>query len=105
MATTHPAMTDEARDSHDLSVMGLAITAGITAAVVFVLCWFGTFVPFSSPTHAYINLFTNADFSSGLALAEGTCWSLLFGLVVGALFALTYNVTAGFGRGQKEQAR
>jgi hypothetical protein len=48
---------------------------------------------------------TSADIISGLALAEGTCRSLLFGLLVGALFALTYNLTAGLGRLPKEQAR
>ena len=98
MATAHSTSLTEAHDIHVLSVARLAIASGVTAAVVFVLCWLGTFVPFSSPTHAYITLFTNADISSGLALAGGTCWSLLFGLIVGAVFALIYNATAPFGR-------
>jgi hypothetical protein len=76
----------------------LLIAGGATAAIVFVLCWVGTFIPFSSPTHAYIGLFTNADVSSVQALAEGTCWSLLFGALVGAAFALIYNATAALGR-------
>lgn len=94
MATAHPTSLAEARETHTLSVARLAITGAVTAAVIFVLCWLGTFVPFSSPTHAYITLFTNADISSGLALAGGTCWSFLFGLIVGAVFALIYNATA-----------
>lgn len=97
MATASRSL-DEIRDVHTLSVARLAIAGGVTAAAIFVLCWLGTFVPFSSPTHAYIGLFTNADISSGLALFEGTCWSLLFGLMVGAIFALIYNATAPLGR-------
>jgi hypothetical protein len=81
-----------------VSVLRLAVATGISAAVVFVLCWLGTLLPFGSPTHAYISLFTNADISSGQALLEGTCWSLLFGLLVGAVFALVYNATASIGR-------
>lgn len=98
MATAHPDSLRLTRDIHTVSVARLAITGGVTAAVIFVLCWLGTFVPFSSPTHAYITLFTNAQISSGLALAQGFCWSLLFGLIVGAVFALIYNATAPFGR-------
>lgn len=94
MATTSNASLGERERGHTLSVMRLLIAGGVTAAMVFVLCWIGTFIPFSSPTHAYIGLFTNADLSSGLALVEGTCWSLLFGALVGAAFALIYNATA-----------
>ena len=98
MATTPATALREVERGHKLSVMRLLIAGGVTAAVVFVLCWVGTFIPFSSPTHAYIGLFTNAGSSSGLALAEGTCWSLLFGALVGAAFALIYNATAALDR-------
>jgi hypothetical protein len=74
-----------------LGVTRLLITGAATAAVVFVVCWLGTFVPFGSSTHAYIGLFTSAEISSGRALAEGTAWSLLFGGLVAGLFALIYN--------------
>ena len=86
-----------AEHSHRLSVLRLLITGAVTAAAVFVLCWIGTFIPFSSPTHAYIGVFTNAEVNSGRALAEGSLWSLLFGGLVGALFAVVYNATAFFG--------
>lgn len=98
MATAPTAPLREAGDGHTASVTRLLITGGVTAAVVFVLCWVGTFITFSSPTHAYIGLFTNADISSGQALAEGTLWSLLFGALGGAVFALVYNATAVIGR-------
>ena len=99
MATLRSTSPSEVPQIRTLSVAHLAISSGITAAVVFGLCWLGTYVPFSSPTHAYIGLFTTADISSGLALVEGTCWSLLFGALLGAVFASVYNATAPFDRG------
>ena len=98
MATISPAAETETRRTHVLSVARLMVAGGATAAVVFILCWVGTFIPFSSPTHSYIALFTSAEKSSGLAVAEGTLWSLLFGALVGALFALVYNATASLDR-------
>lgn len=98
MVALSPASPIEGERGRTLSVMRLLIAGGFTAAVVFVLCWVGTFLAFSSPTHAYISLFTNADISSGRALAEGTLWSLLFGALVGATFAFIYNATAPLGR-------
>ena len=87
----------EARNSR-LGVRRLVVAAGLTAAAAFVLCWIGMFIPFTSPTHAYVGLFTAAEPISVLALAEGTLWSLLFGALVGGLFALIYNATALIGR-------
>jgi hypothetical protein len=98
MATAHPTSLNDVHEVHILSVARLAIAGGFTAAAVFALCWVGAFVPFSSPTHAYIGLFTNADIGSGVALFQGTCWSFLFGIIVGAIFALIYNATASFSR-------
>ena len=93
MATaSNPALVES--HTHALSVPRIGVAGGITAAIVFVLCWLGTFVPFSSPTHAYIGLFTTADIQSGRALVEGGLWSLLFGALVGAVFALVYNAAA-----------
>lgn len=88
----------EARHTHRLGVARLLIAGGVTAAILFVLCWLGTFIPLSSPTHAYINLFTTAQPSSVQALGEGTFWSLLFGALTGAVFAIVYNATARWGR-------
>jgi len=40
----------------------------------------------------------SADYSSERALVEGFCWSLLFGGLVGAVFAFIYNAIGRFGR-------
>lgn len=96
MATISPTTLPET-DRHMLSVVRLLVAGGLTASVVFLLCWVGAFLPFSSPTHAYIGLFTAAEYTSEQALAEGFCWSLLFGGLVGAVFALVYNLTGRLG--------
>ena len=70
------------------------VTGAIAAALVFFLCWLGTFVPFSSPTHVYIALFTPAAVGSIEALMGGVIWSFLFGGLSGALVAGTYNLLA-----------
>ena len=78
--------------THRLGVLRLALAGAITAAVVFVLCWLGTFITFSSPTHAYIGLFTPFPMNSFAALCQGIGWSFLFGGLSGALFAWVYNL-------------
>lgn len=93
MAAAHSGAYETPRETQTVSTLRLAISTAVTAGLAFVVCWLATFIPFSSPTHAYISLFTNAEISSGLAVVEGTCWSLLFGLIVGAIFAVAYNVT------------
>jgi hypothetical protein len=90
MATAAPLKVREISSNH-IGVYHLTGTAALTAGVVFLFCWLGTFIPASSPTHAYINLFTNAPADSVQALAEGLLWSLLFGGLVGAVFSLIYN--------------
>lgn len=98
MVTAATTFAGELEQSRDISVRRLVVASGATAATVFILCWLGTFVPFSSPTHAYIGLFTIAGPSSVQALTEGTLWSLLFGALVGGVFALIYNATAALAR-------
>jgi hypothetical protein len=78
-----------------LGLLRVALTGAITAALVFVLCWLGTFIPFSSPTHAYIGLFTPAEMHSFAALCQGSAWSFLFGGLSGGLLAWVYNLLSG----------
>ena len=98
MATALAPSTHDETQGHTLQVTRMIVTGGVTASVVFVLCWLGTFITFSSPTHAYIALFTRAEIGSLAALAEGSLWSLLFGALVAGAFATIYNATAALGR-------
>jgi hypothetical protein len=80
--------------SHRISILRAGAAGGLGLAVLMLLCWIGAFIPFSSPTHAYINLFTPAELHSVRALMEGSFWALLFGLVAGVVFAAAYNLMA-----------
>jgi hypothetical protein len=95
MATTSESVR---ADDRNLSVLRCVVTGALVAALLFILCWIGTFLPFSSPTHAYIGLFTPAEMTSVEALVEGTCWSLAFGALMGGLIALVYNGLGGLFR-------
>ena len=78
-----------------LGVLRLTASGGGATAIIFILCWVGTFIPFSSPTHAFIGLFTPAETSTVEALIEGSLWSLLSGGFSGAVFAFVYNMFVG----------
>ena len=99
MATSQaPPPAVEQRSGSRIGVLRLAAATGAGAGLIFVLCWLGTFITYSSPTHAYVGLFTNAETHSVAALAEGSVWSLLFGLLSGGLIAALYNLFAGLDR-------
>ena len=99
MATAQMPLTNvEQRFTSKIGVFRVAATIGVASAAIFALCWVGTFLSFSSPTHAYIGLFTTADTQSVQALIEGGIWSLLFGVISGALVAGLYNLFAGLDR-------
>ena len=74
-----------------IGVRRLAPTLGVGAALIFGVCWLGTFIPLSSPTHAYISLFTSAEPTSSFALLEGGVWSFFFGTLTGAVIAALCN--------------
>ena len=91
-------MTNHVNGTHRLGVARFAATGAITAGLLLVLCWIGAFLPVSSPTHAYIALFTNGETRSVAALVEATLWSLPFGALTGALLAWVYNRLAALDR-------
>jgi hypothetical protein len=70
MATVQSASSPD-RQVHTLNVVQVLVAGGLTASIVFLLCWVGAFLPYTSPTHAYIGLFTTAEYTSERALAEG----------------------------------
>lgn len=80
--------------SSRVDIVRFALTGALAATIFFFLCWVGAFLPFGPATHMYLQLFTNADINSALALWQGLCWSLAFGLIAGALIALCYRLVA-----------
>lgn len=83
---------------HRLNVARVALAGGTAAAAFYFLCWLGAFLPVGPATHLYLQLFATGDTRTGLALAQGLCWSVAFGLVAGALFSLFYNAFAAIER-------
>lgn len=80
------------------NVLRFALTGALSAGIFYVFCWIGAFLPIGPATHMYLELFTSAEINSGLALAQGLCWSLGFGLIAGALIAFIYNLLAPLDR-------
>lgn len=80
------------------NVLRFALTGAIAAGIFYVICWLGAFLPLGRVSHMYIALFTSAEITSSLALVQGLCWSLGFGLIAGSLIAFTYNLLAPLDR-------
>lgn len=95
MATT---TSEPSSSSGKANVFRFALTGALAAGVFYGLCWLGAFLPIGPATHMYLKLFTGADINSGLALAQGLCWSFAFGLIAGALIAFIYNLLAPLDR-------
>ena len=74
------------------NVLRFGLTGALAAGIFYVVCWLGAFLPLGPATHMYLKLFTNAEVNSSLALVQGLCWSLVFGLIAGALIAFIYNL-------------
>jgi len=83
---------------HRLNVARVALAGGTAAVAFYFLCWLGAFLPVGPATHLYLQLFTAEDTGTVLALVQGLCWSLAFGLIAGALFSLFYNAFAAIDR-------
>lgn len=93
MATTDKATTTVG--GRKLELVRVALTGALASAIFYALCWVGALIPnLGSATHRYLQLFTNAELSSGTALVQGALWSLIFGFIAGALIAVIYNALA-----------
>ena len=80
------------------NVLRFGLTGALAAGVFYFVCWLGAFLPIGPAIHMYLKLFTNAEINSSLALVQGLCWSLVFGLIAGALIAFIYNLLAPLDR-------
>ena len=84
--------------NQSLSIVRVALAGAAAAATFFAICWLGSFLPIGPASHQYLQLFTKADPASAIALVQGVCWSVAFGLIAGGLFATFYNLFAGMGK-------
>lgn len=91
------ASAPEGRAGQKVGILRFSLTGAMASGLFFALCWLGAFLPIGPATHMYLQLFTNTDLASGLALAQGLCWSVVFGLVAGALIAMCYNLLVALG--------
>jgi hypothetical protein len=80
-----------------LDFLRCAATGTAVLASLFVFCWIGAAIGDLRFSHMFIQLFTTAPVGSVVALAQGACWALGFGAIMGALFAFFYNIF-DFGR-------
>lgn len=81
-----------------LGVARLALTGGLSAAIIYVLCWIGAQTPFGPGTHMYLELYTGAELSTVRSLVEGTIYSFGGWLIAGAIIAYIYNALATLDR-------
>lgn len=77
-----------------LGVSRCAVTAGLTVAIVFALCWAGAAAGLLPRSHMFISLFTEQPVDSGAALGFGLLAAVGSGLGSGAIWALIYNALA-----------
>jgi hypothetical protein len=84
--------------SHRISPVRLAMTGALFMGGFYTLCWAGAALGIVPVTHMYLQLFSDAPMPSTAMLVEGTIWSLLFGLLAGALIALIYNALGSLDR-------
>jgi hypothetical protein len=79
-----------------LSPVAAAVGLAVSLAVLFVICALvQTIAPGLTVTHAWIGLFTAAPTFSARAWIEGLPFSVVFGALTGAVFALAYNAALG----------
>ena len=91
MASNDHSYAAPANPTAGLDVVRSTLTGALVAVVLYAICWIGVFMPAVRVTHMYLQLFTAADLRSGTALAEGLCWSLIGGGIIGLLISLIYN--------------
>jgi hypothetical protein len=89
--TAHPRQ-------HRLGAIRLAMTGALFMGLFYILCWTGAAIGIVPVTHMYLNLFSDAQMPSTAMLLEGSAWSVLFGLLAGALIAVIYNALSALDR-------
>lgn len=83
-----------AAEPKKLSIVRAALTGSLAASILYALCWLAALLAGGATGHMYLQLFTDHDPRSALALMEGAIWSWVFGSLGGSLVALAYNALA-----------
>lgn len=83
--------------SSKLSVVRVSLTGAIVLGVFYLLCWTGSFLPVGPVTHRHLELFANPPIT-GLSLAWGIIWSVIFGGFIRAFTESVYNALGRAGR-------
>lgn len=99
------ATTVSRQPAQALSVSRCAVTAGLTLAIVFAICWAGAAAGVLPRSHMFISLFTDQPVDSAAALGFGLLAALGSGLGSGAIWALIYNAFAFLQRSQGSAVR
>lgn len=76
---------------HRIGAARLAATGALFMGLFYILCWSGAALGIVPVSHMYLQLFSSAPMSSTAMLVEGAIWSIVFGLLAGALIAVLYN--------------
>ncbi len=81
-----------------LSLLGSSIAASLALIALFLLCALTALVaPGVQATHAWVSLFTLAPVTSPQAWVEGAFFSLVFGGILGSVFAAVHNAISARG--------
>ncbi len=79
-----------------LSPSAAAVGLSVALIVLFVVCALVQLVaPGLQATHAWVGLFTTAPVLSFQAWIEGIVFSIVFGVIAGAVFTFVYNSVVG----------
>lgn len=84
--------------SHRLGVVRLAATGALFMGIFYILCWAGAALGIVPVSHMYLQLFSKAPMASTAMVIEGAIWSVVFGLLAGALIAIFYNALGNLDR-------
>ena len=80
--------------SRRLNVLRVAVATSLSAMAFVVLCWIGARIGFGPAGHMYLSAYSPAEVTSVVALLAGLCWSFLGGAILGAVYAIIYNLLA-----------
>lgn len=83
--------TRKSKPANDTRVVRFGLTGALAFAALFFIYWFVLLLQLGSPGLMLFHVLNTVGFLSSLALLQGLCWSLAFGLIAGVIVALFYD--------------